>query len=387
MARDLRVFDVFVASPSDVAEERDRLEDVIKELNDIWQGRLGIQMNLLRWETHTHPGFGEDAQDVINQQMPDSIDVFIGILWARIGTPTQRSASGTLEEFERAHDQWKRNPNSIKLLIYFKKAPVEFDAIDPEQIKQLQEFQSRLPNEGSFYCTYRSSEEFEKVARKHLQLLAQELSSQKTEATPEASLPEGDFDRNDAEEAGLLDLVDEWTDGFDLVNSIVNRFGTSVRDLGTQMAQGNEDLLSIGAENPSRIRDSKRIINSMANRLVVFSEALDAELPVLDEAFERVMRALDKAIEIAPDFGADGVERMRANRPALVEFEQDVRDCLKSTQKMSENLQSLPRVTTQFNSSKRVAVRSLQSLCRSLQSMRAQIKASIDLLDTSSDGI
>ena|SRR3989337_1199459 len=32
-------------------------------------------------ETHTYPGIGEDAQDVINKQIDDDYDIFIGLMW------------------------------------------------------------------------------------------------------------------------------------------------------------------------------------------------------------------------------------------------------------------------------------------------------------------
>ena len=72
MSSEVRVFDVFVASPSDVTEERGVLEEVLIELNQIWKKTLGLRLDLIRWETHTRPGFGDDAQDVINQEIPDN---------------------------------------------------------------------------------------------------------------------------------------------------------------------------------------------------------------------------------------------------------------------------------------------------------------------------
>ena len=36
MPRQETILSVFVASPSDVDEERDRLEDAIRELNTVW---------------------------------------------------------------------------------------------------------------------------------------------------------------------------------------------------------------------------------------------------------------------------------------------------------------------------------------------------------------
>src|SRR5690349_22389526 len=92
---------VFVASPNDVREERDRIQRVVEEFNLGIAKAQGLILELIRWETHAWPDIGDDAQDVINRQIPIP-DIFIGILWKRFGTPTKRADSGTQEEFERA---------------------------------------------------------------------------------------------------------------------------------------------------------------------------------------------------------------------------------------------------------------------------------------------
>lgn len=309
MARDIRVFDLFAASPGDVAEERERLEIVIRELNETWQSRLGVQLNLMRWETHAYPGFGDDAQDVINQEMPETLDLFIGILWSRIGTPTNRAESGTLEEFEHACAQWKEDSNSIKLLIYFKKAALGIDDIDPDQISRVRAFERSLSEKGGFYWKFDTSDNFETIVRKHLALLAQELAEDPEGGARRAIAPSPARTSAELEdEEGLLDLVDQWTDGFGVVNGVVGKFTDSLAELGEAMQGGSAEIKGLDIpNNPSRAREAKRLINSMANRLEFFADVLLPETPVLEEAFGQAMKALDKAIEIAPDFGKEGI--------------------------------------------------------------------------------
>ena len=45
--------------------------DVLEE----WARELGIRLELVRWETHAYPSFGEDPQSVINEQIPDDYDL------------------------------------------------------------------------------------------------------------------------------------------------------------------------------------------------------------------------------------------------------------------------------------------------------------------------
>src|ERR1700754_3173629 len=96
------VLQVFVAAPSDVDPEREALSSVVHELNATWSRNTGIRFELLDWKNGVTPGIGSDSQAVINQQVGGSYDVFIAVVWSRIGTPTPRAASGTVEEIERA---------------------------------------------------------------------------------------------------------------------------------------------------------------------------------------------------------------------------------------------------------------------------------------------
>src|SRR5437870_2760491 len=72
---------IFVASPGDVQSERDQLVKVVRELN-LTIGAIAPEKNvvleLVRWETHVHPGLGSDAQKVVNSQIGE-YDIFVGL--------------------------------------------------------------------------------------------------------------------------------------------------------------------------------------------------------------------------------------------------------------------------------------------------------------------
>lgn len=112
MAKQVSVLSVFVASPEDVADERECLEGVIRELNLQWTSRC-VRLELVRWETHAYPGVGSDPQEVINEQIGDDYDIFLGLLWKRFGTATPRAGSGTEEEFNRAFARHGKDSKSL----------------------------------------------------------------------------------------------------------------------------------------------------------------------------------------------------------------------------------------------------------------------------------
>lgn len=56
MPQVIQKFKIFLASPSDVNDERLAMSEVINELNLTYGTRAGVTMELVKWETHAAPG-------------------------------------------------------------------------------------------------------------------------------------------------------------------------------------------------------------------------------------------------------------------------------------------------------------------------------------------
>jgi uncharacterized protein DUF4062 len=164
---------IFVGSPGDVAEERRIVSQAVDDLNVGFASSRGMLLELKRWETHVWPGFGEDAQDVINDRV-GQYDIFVGIFWNRFGTPSGRAPSGTAEEFERAYNMWKTHKRPA-LMLYFRRSPVDLSSLeDLQQKQQLLEFKQTLQRLGALFREYGDLEEFRRFISLHLM---QELTS------------------------------------------------------------------------------------------------------------------------------------------------------------------------------------------------------------------
>lgn len=168
MAELVKLLRVFVSSPNDLPEERKVVGEIIDELNLTITSSLKIRLDLVKWETHTYPSIGSDAQSIINEQIGDEYDIFIGLLGTRFGTPTPRAGSGTEEEFNRAYEKHLSDPKQIRILFYFKDSPVAPSDIDPPQFKLVTDFRNRLQKEA-LYWTYKDADEFRKLIGRHLQ--------------------------------------------------------------------------------------------------------------------------------------------------------------------------------------------------------------------------
>jgi len=72
----------------------------------------------------------------------DDADLLIAVFWTRLGTPTARAESGTVEEIKRHIEAEK------PAMIYFSSKPVQLDSVDAEQYQLLQEFKSWCKENG-----------------------------------------------------------------------------------------------------------------------------------------------------------------------------------------------------------------------------------------------
>jgi HEAT repeat protein len=160
-----QIIRVFIATPSDLSEERDRLNSVVDRINTVFGRKFNIQLDLYGWKDVT-PGFGR-PQDLINKDV-ENCDLFIGSLWKRWGKPTGKCDSGFKEEFDIAVER-NRISKKPEICLYFKK--IDEDAIkDPgEQLKKVLDFKTELSdgNKVLFY-EFNTPEDFEKYTHDHL---------------------------------------------------------------------------------------------------------------------------------------------------------------------------------------------------------------------------
>lgn len=175
---------LFLASPGDVKKERDVLTKVAGELNSTVAANKNLVLEVVRWETHTHPDLGDDPQAVVNRQIGPT-DIFVGVFWHRIGSKTNRAESGSIEEFEIARDLWKQG-RLKHLLLYFKIAPwTTRTKEEAEQVVKLLDFRKSISS-TALVKEFKTVRAFEELSRRDLSnlLLAWAAQNPKPEPQP-----------------------------------------------------------------------------------------------------------------------------------------------------------------------------------------------------------
>jgi hypothetical protein len=373
MDRSEDVLSLFLASPGDVAEERLRVAEVVTNWNRAWSRELSLRLELVRWEDDAFPGIDDDAQAVINRQVPTDWDIFVGIMWARFGTPTGRAGSGTEEEFERALTRHREPAQTISILFYFKDAPISPSKLDTDQLRRVQAFRQHLQSHGLLTWDFTEADQFEKLLSLHLTRQVQDWrkrrgriataetiahTSQEALALPEAKptveLPPP------LDDSGYLDLVEEFTERSNEMSDIVRRLSAAQEVLTEQSTKGREELDAL-REDPSTLSAKKvrASIARVADEMLNFTEKVESELPKFRAAVDASIVSLTKLATVSADLYPEKIEETKSASVMLLTVLIAARQ---STEGFRDSTAGLPRMTKELNVAKRKQVAALNSL-------------------------
>ncbi len=373
MSRQEHVLTVFVASPSDVGDERTKLEEVIRELNVTQSRHLGIRFELVRWETHAYPGIGQDAQAVINEQIPNDCDLFIGIMWCRYGTPTGRAGSGTIEEFQRAKARYDADSASVKIMIYFKDAAISPSRLDLSELAKVNDFRQSLGKEGVLYWSFTSEDQFETLVRTHLTFQAQAFKTSLAQPPPTdvaAQHVEQDAQSSDEEmpddDLGILDLMEVFEDRFEKLATISERIGIATEDLNKKVSRRTTQMRKLPRDSQGNTNRNaaKRLISMAASDMDEYTARMEAELPIFSSSLNDGMNALIRAASMSVDLGTEeaATKQTKERLQAITRLLEVLTSSKESTIEFRETIAGLPRMTSELNKAKRGVVSVLDRL-------------------------
>jgi hypothetical protein len=127
---------IFIAAPSDVANEKARIVSIVEQLNHGLADQLGIVLDVKEW-SQVLPNMGR-GQKVIFDQLPvEQWDIMIGILWLRYGMPSGGPApdrSGTHEEFASAYECWQKTGKPRIMFYRCTRPPADITNIDTNSL-------------------------------------------------------------------------------------------------------------------------------------------------------------------------------------------------------------------------------------------------------------
>jgi len=141
---------IFIASPSDLKNEREVFREIINELNNEPEFSKNHLLIPVGWED-TLIGKGR-PQNLINEDLKDS-DLIVCILWKRWGSSSGKYSSGFEEEFELA------NKLNKDIWLYFKDIPSCMMEDPGIQLRKVLAFRKKIESEKNFlYRLYEREE-------------------------------------------------------------------------------------------------------------------------------------------------------------------------------------------------------------------------------------
>jgi hypothetical protein len=161
------VLTAFLASPSDLPDERRMAFQVVAEVNEAIKS-IDWSIDLLGWED-TLPGAGR-PQALINRDV-DRCDLFVGLLWRKWGTAPARDSrfsSGFEEEFSIARERHER-ASSPEIWMFFKTVDTAQTADAGPQLQNVINFrESLVESKAILFKEFGDTGAWEKILRKCL---------------------------------------------------------------------------------------------------------------------------------------------------------------------------------------------------------------------------
>ncbi|MFO0819021.1 MAG: SUMF1/EgtB/PvdO family nonheme iron enzyme [Pirellulales bacterium] len=137
---------VFVSSPSDVDAERKIVHEVIESINRTEAGRQ-VFLQAFDFTKDVVSRIGPGPQEVVDQQTPE-YHIYLGIMWARMGTPTGSHPSGTVKEFHDALQRFLQNRKPWITFFFNNRPCPSHKSEDVQQYLAVCNFREELEKQG-----------------------------------------------------------------------------------------------------------------------------------------------------------------------------------------------------------------------------------------------
>jgi hypothetical protein len=136
---DAKVLEIMISCPDDMGEERQIVREVIYGWNDVHSRPNSLVFRPVDWE-NLPPNLAGRPQDIINEGLLKNCDLLVGLFGSKLGTPTGKAESGSVEEIKQHQAAGKPT------MVYF--SSVVRASVDPAQLRALNEFREWCKSNG-----------------------------------------------------------------------------------------------------------------------------------------------------------------------------------------------------------------------------------------------
>jgi hypothetical protein len=367
MPRDILEFRVVIASPSDVFDARRAAFEAIYELNRSFEAQK-ISIRAMGWEEYVTPGIGSEAQNVINEQLLRDYDILLAIFGTKLGTPTSTFASGTVEEIEHAISNSGNPLGKYRVQVYFLDKIDSAASISIDELKRVVEFRKQLEPRGVLYRLFKDDNELQQEVRINIQRsILEYLNGRSTPPSTMTTLSPNDHanpssnltpNSDPFEGEGLLDIQEEAEEAIHIAGNAMNRINELIVEIGKET---DSQVSDIEKYSMASTKDKKRSINEYASFIEDRATRLKREAYIARENFSLYSQAIISLAALQRQGG--DAEQYSKDLAALLMSAETILSTLPGNRTSIEGfktaIRNLPRITSQFNRSKRLLIEAL----------------------------
>jgi hypothetical protein len=349
MPKSVTEFNIFLASPSDLKDERDSINEVIDELNNTYGAYNSLAIKLLKWETNSAPAITlKNTQDIISNDIGNSYDIFIGILWKKFGTPTNRANSGTEEEFLLAYERFIKSPDEIQILIYFKNGFVDMDEIDLSQLSKVREFKKSMIEKNVLYWEFQTINDLHSYLRLHIPKRIDELLEKAKNKKTSINPIEKELINVNYEELGLIDFQEISIDSFSESESSMIRLTQATFEVGEKINKKTSEINKINkSKQQLSFKELRNHCQATANIFNIYSDEIEKEAPIFQENFDIAVKSVSQILLLSKE--EEDFEESTKNYISVVNLFEKLDYATNSMIDFFNIVSTLPRIEKEFN--------------------------------------
>ncbi|MCT4554505.1 MAG: DUF4062 domain-containing protein [Pelagimonas sp.] len=373
MPKQIQEYSVFISSPSDVARERETIQGAIEQLNLLRGPGEDFRLTPIRWETHVSTQFGNHPQNVINEQIGDNYDIFVGVLCSRFGQPTQDYASGTEEEFSRAMQRRANEDHGPEVLFYFKDPRSSEHPIDAEQLWKLHTFKESISDKG-IYEEFSNTDDLRGRVTTALVKAIDRIKNRtiSTSREPDISIQPATSPQSNAlikisdfdEDAGIIDLTEAFLDDIEAFCIGLETIGSATKKLVEKLDLRSEEINKLKPTGDMRKdqKNAKTIVDNVAAELQRYCHILDRTIPDTKEKFSSALLCMKKAIIISRQDGMTNQQEISDILGELETLRLVIQGADTQAKGFRDAISEWPRMSTKLNQAKRRTISTVNNL-------------------------
>lgn len=353
------------------------IEKTADDASSILAREKQILLKVVRWEADIIPGIAEYSQEVINKQIEGNYDIYVGLIGMRFGSPTPKFGSGTEEEFTAAYEIYRRSPESIRVLFYFKTWEINVFNVDTEQFEKVKRFRNSLKERGVLFHDLSRETDLARLIRDHLlELVSSEWDGEgwRTNKIPfskdaqpglaSAIIQQPLVEEAESEDSGLIEMALSVLEGLHALGAHFVAMTTLSSDFTALMnVRAQEKKI---ADKASNLHLVKHVVDNVANDIEKFSVHFTLQMGAFQAASGNVILGMERLVTLYDLEQTGSLEEFEKILPTFSAFIPSIEALHGSIEELKKIVLTLQHLTTSIKRAKKRLLSSLNEYSSSI---------------------